>query len=182
MNTKILLATLVVFTLVSCSPIIFDTAIGISTPTSLALETAPVATISASAELNKVSEAQPTDRANYRKFETIPDLSACDTSQYPQTDFWSITENPILLGMCVAGYPNTYKLEPSLVQVFYVSRENVVVMVTDNNWMSDDSTRSVEMRIDLVAKDINWVVEWMGVRWKCKIEHGHQDWSPDLCT
>jgi hypothetical protein len=152
-NTKIFFALFMAM-LISCSPASLDTPAQTKVPTRLTLATVPPSTLLPA--IPEQSEVQPNDREKYREFGAIPDLSICDMTQYPKTDLWSITENPILLGMCVAGYPNTYKLEPSLVQAFYMSRENVVVIVTDNgDWTSGagDYIRSAEMRIDLVASD-----------------------------
>lgn len=122
------------------------------------------------------------EKAAYREVEQTNQLK-CYLSDDSGTGYLSLRGNPIILGMCVAGYPNIDGVEPSSVQVFYIQQDKVVVVATlDGKWMPGDSVRSIERRVDLVYEGETWAVEWVGIRFKCRTNRGHQDWSPELCS
>lgn len=167
---KKIILLLISFILAACLPV---------TPqTSELIPSTPTPTV-----LTSSDQPQPPDRSMYRELEIKYDLSDC-RSQQETANEPSIQNSPSLLGMCVAGYPNMDESVPSLVQIFYITSDTVVVIVTtDGVFVAGDSVRSSEIRVDLAYSTTQgWSILWKGGRWKCKSGRGHQDWGNELCS
>ena len=128
------------------------------------------------------TKEKPFAKQLYREYEIVIDLKNCREDENIEVDVGKIKSDPIFFALCVAGYPNIYGDEPSMVGGYYSDPDNVVVIITsDGKWNPSDSVQSWEYRIDLLRANGNWEVIWEGVRWKCKQNRGQKDWAPEIC-
>lgn len=122
------------------------------------------------------SVSVPPDRTAYRASEpnSEGEFLRCEGSQSLDLS------DPTLLGLCVAGFPNLDGAQPGEVRTYRIDDQNMVVVVTQDG-MADDSLAAQETRIDILKQGDTWTILWVGQRWKCRPNRGHEDWGTDLC-
>jgi hypothetical protein len=88
--------------------------------------------------------------------------------------------DPQVIGLWVAGYPNSDGTTPDRVYTF-TSADRATIVVSTLGCM-DNSIRDKEARVDLVQVGTAWQIEWAGSRWRCTPGRGHRWWSPARCS
>ena len=92
-------------------------------------------------------------------------------------DAW--IQEPILVALRYAGYPNIDGTNPNKVFVFSISGIQVVVVILAENLMND-SVRDHEDRVDLIKVGNVWQIEWAGYRQRC-YRSSFDGWITGLC-
>ena len=88
-------------------------------------------------------------------------------------------QDPIDVGLRVAGFPNPDQLNPDAVLVFY-TKANAATVIVFKDGLMDDSVAALEFRVDLVKDGRVWEIAWLGLRQQC-YRTLEQDWTTAKC-
>jgi len=112
-----------------------------------------------------------TDR---RRYESVnPDLFVASFGQSvtsPTTLSWRSFET--------GGFTEGQAVEQLSVELL---TRNTAVATVSQLGLADNAIAARRYQIEYVQRKGRWVIDWIGIQWKCWPGRGHQDWSTELC-
>lgn len=91
----------------------------------------------------------------------------------------SWVQNPLAVAMQVAGYPNEDNINPERVTLSFPKPGKIDAVILSRE-AGDDAIRRTETRVEMIQKENFWMVEWAGVRSKCR-RTLYPGWGPGGC-
>lgn len=105
-----------------------------------------------------------------------------------KTDFEAAVSNnqdwikyPERIALRISGYPNPDSALPEEVLLFQPSEDKVTAIVSDLKLL-DDSLFGIQYRVEMSKIGSYWSVTWLGMRWQCRSNRGHEDWGITPCN
>lgn len=144
--------------------------LGISVLLCVAVQAAPIDVDNLILNCRPVN-SEPSPRSAYRVLE-----------RYQETEVTGKTPEAVVID--IFGV-EPFAIAQQAIRTSYPQPDQAVVILTQKG-LRDDSVRNIQYRIELRHRqnpnqEEVWKVTWVGARYQCQPNRGHQDWSGEYC-